>query len=133
MSDSFEICEYLENLTARGVGEKTIRDGFSMWKRQIRKSANPGKRKKIPKGWIFAAHKRQGGLCARCGQVMNRSTATGDHTIPHNRGGEHAAENISAMHRDCNSAKSDNMPEVEAKKTGRTILEQLKAAAGEVD
>lgn len=83
------------------------------------------KRKPIPKSWLSDAYCKQNGLCARCNVEMDFREATGDHKIPLSQGGEHKRQNIAAMHRGCNSSKSNKLPVAESKASGRTILEQL--------
>ena len=85
----------------------------------------PTPRKKIPRGWVATAYAQQDGCCHRCHKHISMKEATGDHTLPLSQGGKHVRANIRVMCRECNSAKSDNDPVTESKKTGKTLLEVL--------
>lgn len=84
------------------------------------------KRKSIPKKWIENKWKKQKGFCKRCGNRVEIKMATGDHRQPWSKGGKHIMSNIDMMCSSCNSSKGNNDFFQESKKTGRTILEQLK-------
>jgi 5-methylcytosine-specific restriction endonuclease McrA len=133
---SQEIQDLLEDKVAAGESLNEIRRGAKKFlRRKDRAGVKPEKRKNIPMKWKLTALQNQGGLCSRCGEPIDISKHTaqlsGDHTIPLALGGTHDSANISAMHKaKCNSSKGANSLLTESKKTGRTILEQIKASGG---
>jgi len=84
------------------------------------------KRKPISRKWIQEAYAKQGGMCHRCGDYMELPDVAGDHLIALALGGKHTRNNIRAMHRSCNAKKGAASLSTESKRTGKTVMEQLR-------
>jgi 5-methylcytosine-specific restriction endonuclease McrA len=93
----------------------------------------PTVRRKIPKPWVRAAFERQKGICPRCTRFIEARELSGDHKIPLVAGGRHEPDNITAMHRRCNSAKGSNDMVTESKRTGRGIASMLGLDPGGIE
>jgi|SRR5579859_6154136 len=50
---------------------------------------------------------RDKGVCALCGEPVNRSEASIDHIVPLSEGGLHGPDNVQLAHRSCNSRKQN--------------------------
>ena len=66
----------------------------------------------LPRGWISAQRKRQGGKCSGCAQRFNkRRKATVDHIVPLARGGKHEPTNCQLLCLSCNTTKQAMLEE----------------------
>lgn len=101
--------EYLRNGRKAGV-VPTKRKTFS----------TAGRRSLTLKLW-----KRQKGICARVRHPVAFEEATIDHFEPVRNGGAENPRNYRMVCREHNSAKGDNTPLEESRKTGATIYEMM--------
>jgi len=69
---------------------------------------------------------KQFGKCPRCGDEKNFAEMTVDHIEPIVKGGLHAAGNFRLVCATCNSEKGDKDLLQDSKRTGNTVLSQLK-------
>ena len=86
----------------------------------------PAKRERVPRSWIAAAWKRQGGHCCICNDALLLEDAAGEHIVPVSRGGKTVRSNIAAAHGaksevNCNSRKGSRGVFAESKRTSKTV------------
>jgi len=91
----------------------------------------PTPRERTPQAWLDKAFLLQRGKCWRCRKAMELGDVEADHRIPLAKGGKHEKRNIVAMCGECNRRKGANDPVEEAKRTGRTVLENMRGATDE--
>jgi 5-methylcytosine-specific restriction endonuclease McrA len=84
------------------------------------------KKHTVPRSWTEAAFRKQNGFCNRCGGELKWRTMHGDHIVSLAQGGEHKPSNTQALCQHCNLSKGANSLLQESKKTGQTILDQLR-------
>lgn len=110
----------------REHGEKIVEVACQRYlKRSKYEGVKPTKYKRPNKALVKKLWARQNGICARMNHPVALEDATVDEFIPRNGGGLCVERNQRMVCKSHNSAKGDNTPMEESKRTGSTILEQL--------
>ena len=118
-----EITNYLnEQEVVRG--QKYVREGCrSYMLKKTFAGILPTVRKPVKKEWTLVAWDKQGGVCPRCHQPIERNDMSGDHIQPLAEGGAHNKWNIQCLHKKCNSSKGahDFVRESKLAQVGKTL------------
>lgn len=126
-----ELWDQIEALAVTRPGD--VRETLRRWMmKKTYAGVLPETRRSIPRAWVNDAWYKQKGKCPICRGELKLEEAEGDHWKSLAIGGKHARSNVRAVHgvkseegSRCNQMKGSRSPHQEAKRLGRTVMEQI--------